>query len=463
METAPSPLPQIPEGKRVPFSLNVSPLIPGFSIRLAWPQPSKTPPSFLRITIGLDSREEAKVGVRLARSKRELGMFDLRFSDALQLCQIALNAKDHAAIHEEGIELYATQGTTWMIRNDPRHRAELIPFLPNLITPPALKPREAFLKRLLSPASVQPFGWKEGCVLEGIDALRKLIPDERLEEAHQAHWNFFLRGGELSYEDPTSTPADETIYGADATLPFASLARRNPKHLLLTQVTQFWSKNLSPDGLILDADTLTAEGAYTVAYPMALLAKLQNETRWESVALQQIEGCWKKLFDENGVFYLRHHRDGRRTFPQWTRGMAWLLLGTVKTVTILQMCPPALRQKISDLAVTLKSFQREDHLWGNFLEDAVGPPDTSGSAGIAAAMALAERHELIPPSGFLESGKETLKSLESWLTPDGFLGGCAPPNKSGEELQRTDYRILSPMGMGLMAQLWGAVEGEMSS
>ena len=40
----------------------------------------------------------------------------------------------------------------------------------------------------------------------------------------------------------------------------------------------------------------------------------------------------------------------------------------------------------------------------------------------------------------------------------GFLDGAAPSNKGGLELQRSDYRGIFQMGMGLMAQLIAALK-----
>jgi hypothetical protein len=39
------------------------------------------------------------------------------------------------------------------------------------------------------------------------------------------------------------------------------------------------------------------------------------------------------------------------------------------------------------------------------------------------------------------------------LTADGLLHGAAQSNRGGEALQRSDYRVISQMGMGLLAQL----------
>jgi hypothetical protein len=51
-----------------------------------------------------------------------------------------------------------------------------------------------------------------------------------------------------------------------------------------------------------------------------------------------------------------------------------------------------------------------------------------------------------------------LTALKGSLTADGFLAGVSPSNKGGAAIQRSDYRVIYQMGMGLMAQLLAALE-----
>ncbi|PJF32936.1 MAG: glucuronyl hydrolase, partial [Candidatus Thermofonsia Clade 1 bacterium] len=77
--------------------------------------------------------------------------------------------------------------------------------------------------RLNSLASLQFFGWQEGCVLNGLLDMaeaRLLEPDLALRTiaTHLAH--FFDAEGNLDYEDDFSRPRQD-IYGIEGTLPFA--------------------------------------------------------------------------------------------------------------------------------------------------------------------------------------------------------------------------------------------------
>jgi len=90
------------------------------------------------------------------------------------------------------------------------------------------------------------------------------------------------------------------------------------------------------------------------------------------------------------------------------------------------------------------------------MDDLSGYPDTSGSVGIAAAIASGVNE------GFLPSSKRDVpqkpwEGLVSYLTPDGYLSGVAQDNRGGIELQAGNYRVIAQMGMGLMAQLYAAL------
>ena len=97
-------------------------------------------------------------------------------------------------------------------------------------------------------------------------------------------------------------------------------------------------------------------------------------------------------------------------------------------------------------------LQRADGLWGICCDEPTLTPDTAGSAGIAAALALGAKHGFLA-SGARDTAEKTLSGLMPHLTSDGFLGGVAQVNKGGESLQRGDYCIIYQMEMGVMAQL----------
>jgi len=76
----------------------------------------------------------------------------------------------------------------------------------------------------------------------------------------------------------------------------------------------------------------------------------------------------------------------------------------------------------------------------------------NGSAYEISGLACGARLGVLPPAAG-EAARRALATLYTHLTPDGLLDGVAQSNRGGEALQRSDYRVLAQMGMGLLAQL----------
>lgn len=139
--------------------------------------------------------------------------------------------------------------------------------------------------------------------------------------------------------------------------------------------------------------------------------------------------------------------------------MTWHFLGSVRTAQELAAHEnlESLIKDIRVLADLARRTQRADGLWNCFIADPNGLPDTSGSAGIAAALALSARAGWIDSSTAIPPAERAWQGLLPHIAADGRLGGVAQSNRGGEELQRSDYRVLSAMGAGLAAQLHAAL------
>jgi rhamnogalacturonyl hydrolase YesR len=410
----------------------------------------------LRLSVALDSREEALLEAISLASGRVVARFDVRYAHAFQPFEALLSAQAVREILAQGLGLRLVQGETplWLL-HDPHGDAEpaLMPHILVSANPDRL---QAFRYRLNSLASLQFFGWQEGCVLDGLldmANVRLIEPDLALRTiaAHFAH--FFDAEGNLDYEDDFSKPRRD-IYGIEATLPFAVLARTQPDHPALKTVVRFWQAARAANGVVQDGGTLSAEGSYTVAYPMAQLGVLQDEPSLVASALEQLRAR-RALFDGEALA-LRLHSDGRRTFVNWARAAAWYLLGLARTLAILPDPPADLREALARAAQWVVRRQNKQGVWHAFLNAPEVAPDNGGSAGIAAALAIGVRAGLLSPA-MREPAAHAAQTLSNALTPDGFLTGIAQVNKGGEALQRDDYRVISQFGMGLLAQLYAAL------
>ncbi|MDQ3398494.1 MAG: glycoside hydrolase family 88 protein [Deinococcota bacterium] len=446
---------KVPQNKRVPFGWGAFAVLLAGEVQLHWPQRPLDGHARLRLTVALDDREEKLVDVFTLHSNQAVGRFDLRYAYALQPFEVVLEPPAARAATREGVGLRVSRGATPLWILDTPHAPALCP---HLLFEAATDPLKEFYRRLLSLDSVQPLGWLEGCVLDGLFDLRQALGVGRIEAAILRHLNLFVTGaGELVYENPRGEPADGTIYGIEATLPFAVWAKLWPEHPALELVRKSWLTRRDAQGLVQDGATTSAEGSYTVAYPMAVLAKHCGFAELEQLAIDQLRFRKERLV-AGGDIYLRAHGDGSHTFCNWARGVAWYLLGLVRSLIELKHRSDLddLKEEARRAASWAMALQQPSGLWRCFLSEPETEVDTSGSAGIAAALALGAKHGLLPSSA-RQAAEQTLRALERYLSPDGFLMAVAQANRGGERLQRSSYRVISQMATGLMAQLIAAL------
>ena len=445
---------------RAPFGWPVVALAPKAPLTLAWPEAGTGggEGGWLRFTTSVDDREDRTVAVRLARSGEVLGNFDLRRAPSLTPCELRLEAKAVAAAVREGVVLSVDRGSRplWLLA--PGLPPEAAALAPHLLDEGTRGDAAGFFSALASPASLQPFGWMEGCVLDGLYDLNAATGDLRFHRALQAHFGAFLaRDGKLVYENPRGEIADGKLITIEATLPFGVFAKVDPEHPVLGLALDFWRAHTTGESVVQDGDTLSAEGAYTVAYPMAVLAAARGDGDLARLAAEQLRVRRRRLWHE-GALWLRCTDRSERTFRNWARGIAWYFLGLVRATSVLHafMDTTEFEAEIRATAAFVRRLQSADGLWPCFLGESSVSADTSGSAGIAAALAQGFR------AGWLDeadhaAAAHTWSALLGHLTPDGLLGGAAPANRGGEALQRSPHRVLSPMGMGLMGQLAAAL------
>ncbi len=262
---------------------------------------------------------------------------------------------------------------------------------------------------------------------------------------------FLKEGQDLIYETAVSIPKNNKIDGIESTLPYATIARFYPGHPILKEVEKAWNEYKKENGMVTDGVTITAEGCYTVAYPMAVLGKEWNRKDLKLAALEQLKH--REVLIDSRQFYLRY-TEGERTYQNWARGAAWFLIGYARTISELKDeldCSHAI-EVFQKSVENVLAFQRENGLWGCFMHDDNIAIDTSGSAGICAAIATGMKEGFLFGDYSIQI-KKCYNSLLTYLTPDGFLKGVAQDNRGGIELQQSDYRVIAQMGMGLMAQL----------
>lgn len=460
----------IEEGRRVPFGWNSFAVAPSSSVYLSWSEARLSivdtgRPICLRITAAADVWENVRLEIFVPHTGSVAAETEIRFADVFQMIDIPLSAVDADLAIRHGLSLKMVHGQhpLWLFGGEREAGGGHPAFAPQLIVydhSPEHVRFERFKRQFGSLTSLQQFSWKEGCVLDGLADMAEAFPEKNLYTAAiENHLKlFFDHRGQLRYEDPWTFIVDGTIYGIEATLPFAAIARYWPDHPSLDLMVDYYSRTMSADGSLYDDDTLSAEGAYTIAYPLAVFAKVRRSPDIEAWAIKQLEIRQQRLTVDSDL-YLRHTDAGVYTFRNWIRAYTWYLLGFVRTLSVLSDRTDVdhLKREFVRVAKIALSYQRDDGLWHCFVDEPDVRPDTSGSAGIAAALAIGVNCGLLPE--YIRSrANQTLMTLKrQYISGDGILSGVSQANKDGEQLQRSDYRIYSQMGMGLTAQLAAAL------
>lgn len=436
----------------------------------------------LQLVVGVDIREETTVVVSIPAdgSSRTIGEFDIRYGYTLQPFRLELSARDAEAIFDYGVQLELTKGDgplhfllgagsgAWSgpVPQDALASLTLVA-ADHPATPTGsgmqqvICARDSLARLVRSTAGVQPFGWMDGAVLDGAWCL---LQAEEAAEVTRKHLRLFTgKDGSLSYEDARSRPRAGEYAGIEYTLPVAAFARLDPRLPAVDAAVDFWLARADADGLITDEEFVSAEGCYTVGYPLAVVGSARRDRRLLQLSQAQFLLRWKLLHTEQ-TLQLRAHSRPIEVYRGWARAYAWFMLGLAHAMPFLEEFSSS-----SDMCSMLETLTQRTietrcnatGLWSCFIDESELPVDTSGSAGIAAAMALAYRAGILGEAAS-ESAAAAGQSLCRHISQDGLLGGVAQSNRGGEALQRSSYRVFSQMGSGLAAQLFGSAALEVS-
>lgn len=456
-----APSPQLPEDQRVPFgwgTIAIDRTSNDQETRFKWSSvkaAENTGQGFFRICVAYDVREEKQIEVALTDSGKVIGTFDIRYGYVHQVFEIPISSADVPAVAQEGLSLRMVKGERplWIFY-DPSNAELSNTHQPHLLLTQEEDRLAEFYNEMKSVASIQPFGWLEGCVVDGLFDLDHAYPQDGWREALLDHLNLYFPSGDiLVMEDHFGQVSDNTFYLDESTLPIAVLAQVWPDHPILERALTYWRNT---------KHAITAEGCYTMAYPLSVLASKRNSVELANWAIQLLLERKDQLAEVKGLWQCYRPGSNADRYYNWARAYAWYMLGFTRCLIHLRKLNielPQLQmmeQEIGRVAELLLCYQQDDGLWMCFVNDSTTGIDTSGSAGIAAALALGVKHGILPDT-MMTAAERAFEGLQHYLTPDGLLAGVAQNNRGGEELQKNGYRVISQMGMGLMGQLAAAL------
>lgn len=415
----------------------------------------------IRLTVAEKVPGRTVIHAVLPQSGERIASFDIRYGYRMQIFEAPISSEDIRKIMIEGITFVIEEGASVNIVGCMKSGESAV-FTPHLLIGDMSPSIPMFLRHLTGSTAFHPTGWMEGCVLDGMHELYASTRSPAIFRAIQQHLQLYLEPKKKKNPQKASPRVvNGKIVGdvIEEHLPLAVLSRLVPDHPAISAAIDFWNEHKQEDSAIFDNETrtITTEGAYTVAYPMAVIAHIRQNEALADLSLRQLLSRRDHLTDANAI-YLRRNMDTRATsFRNWNRGSAWYMLGWIKTLVSLQQVLPdtALEeasQEFRRVAELAAKYQDYSGLWHCFWDRQESGLETSGSAGVAAAFAIGARIGLLDAS-YVTRARLTWNALQSSMSPDGLLTGVAQTNQGGEELQMSGYRTIFPMGMGLVAQL----------
>jgi rhamnogalacturonyl hydrolase YesR len=432
----------------------------GSVLTLRWPDEAGASggnPARLRLTL----ISELRTFPRLVFSRpdgTELGRADLSLGSAFETVELKLSPEVAATAVRDGVDVRAVGAPGVPILVFGENKATPPMLRPGWLVPGDLSARVEMLRRLASPAGMAHHGWQEGCVLDGLADLATRAGDGsryRTALADHLHRAFPPEAG-------TALKVSRSGGSIENTSCVAQLARVHPDHPAIAGTLEFWASKTRPDGGIHNGTTTVAEGNYTVAWPLASLAKALKRPELAEKAILQLRQRRDRLVAEDGSIWLRHSPGPpvKRTYRLWSRGLTWYVLGLARTLDALDAPPADLIAELKRAAAYLLPLQDEAGFWHLFAGEAgTTVRESSGTAGVAAALAIGVRRKWLS-SAEAQASRRSLKGLTAILTPDGLLPGTSPSNRGegGEDFQRRSPGAILPWGPGLMGQLVAELE-----
>ena len=447
------------EGKATPFNWAYQ-IIDSTGITIEWNKEVNTdsfPFARFRISTATDVREPCVLEILLKDSREKLGEMDISYATYLQVYELILVSREVKNMIKQGVIIRQIKGKQPQAIFSSKDANIPEVYKPHLMIYKGATPGIEEVKRtILKRNMYQPFGWMEGVVMDGLQVLTTSEP--AANKSLQNRFNQYFTDTLFSYTGLNNTPVNNAVMNVETILPFALFARFHKSHPSLEKAIEFCKQHQDKNGVISD-DPLSAnpiiktEECYTVSYPLAVIGATRHDKELQNIAVTNLMARAAALADSTEV-YQRTNNKGGREYKNWSRGVAWYLLGFIRSWQQLQGHPD--RDKVRDefvrAAEYVMQFQRPDGMWYCFMHEPETGVETSGTAGIAAALKYAYQLGVLNDKASISATKATT-ALMKFLTPDGLLTGTAQVNKGGEALQRSGYRVISPYTLGFMAYL----------
>ena len=304
-----------------------------------------------------------------------------------------------------------------------------------------------------------------GCQTEGLRELAE-SGDAEAGSALRAHLDFFLDDEKgVVFNDPRSNLRENgNFHSREDFLPFTAIASVYPEHKAVPMFLEWVAPHMERSAKIPpNRRFLSTEMCYTYAYPLMKIATARGDAKLAQTALDEILAVVDRLVCPDGGICQSAQANRNPKLKNWGRGAAWYMLGIAQTLRALGGSPlknaglngvERVKKAFAGGAEYLSRFQNPDGSWHCFADDPATLPESSGTAGIAAAFALGAESGLLDSSYMARAEKalEWFMSPQN-IEPDGFSKNVTQSNRIGDAFQRSGYRVIMPISSGLAAHV----------
>jgi unsaturated rhamnogalacturonyl hydrolase len=206
-------------------------------------------------------------------------------------------------------------------------------------------------------------------------------------------------------------------------------------------------------------EQIWADTIFMVVLFLARLARLTGDEAFARESAQQLVLHLRHLQDpETGVLFHGYYCAERshKSAARWTRGNAWLVVGTpliLAEIRGLVPVPPEVIERYQRMVAGLLRFQAVTGLWHTVMDHPEGYQETSGSAGFACGILKSVRQGILEPS-CLPAAERALAGVLGRIDADGAVQGVSggtPIMKTIDEYNRLScYPTLYGQGLTLM-------------
>ncbi len=317
-----------------------------------------------------------------------------------------------------------------------------------------------------SKQATRPIFYAEACTWFGALRFASATADKNMLQQLEARFTPLL--GENSAAMQTPNHVDNTVFGIVPLQLYMQTGNKTYYDIGIDFADRQWTvpQNPKPENVEKYKDLSTKGLTWQTRYwidDMYMITAIQSQAyvaskdeKYINRAAHEMIAYLDSIQRPNGLFY--HHE----TAPFfWCRGNGWMAAGSADLLTYLPENNPnraRILQEYRKMMATLKSYQNEEGLWRQLIDESDTWTETSGSAMFTYAMAIGVKN------GWLDAKEYAPVVRKAWLALVGYLNDewalrevCVGTNIGFSKEYYMDRKRFVGDPHGQAALLWCAV------